>query len=707
MRVLVAGGGIGGLACGVALRKVGHEPVVLEQAPKLGFVGQGINLGASATKALRFIGASDEVHARGTETVGWAFHGLTDGSLQLQIPLGDRFGNERYISTHRADLLGAIVEQLNPDDIRLNSTIVEVGDDDGGVWARMADGTRVNGDLMVGADGVKSLVRDSFISREDAIFSRFVAWRAAVPSTAAPITAERRELRMFSGNAKFLVLYPIRDNLVNLSAYELTNEAEAESWSRGGDINHLRSVFAEGCDEVQQALNSLETALVTGIYVRDPLERWVTDRVALIGDAAHAMGPFSGNGGGAALEDAVTLALCLEGITTPASAAAALQEYELRRMPRMHHLQIDARVRLSALNDPDPRAPAIRAGIWAGSTRLDPQSDLEFSWLYEHDPVEAARTPIDELDLAGTPTMVRREAQRAADLWAGALTFRDHAAGWRGQRDGYDRFLHETFPAPVDLPVNGAVFGGVSCLVVGNDETSDLERVVLHLHGGGYVRGSAAGAVELAARIGDATRATVVVPDYRLAPEHPFPAAPVDVLATYRALLEPYPHRSIVVTGDDAGAGLALGLCVALRDAGESLPAALLLVSPFADLTVSSNSLLATTSSRDPFMTRQLATLCAACYIQTADPLLSAVSPVRADLHGLPPMLIAAARHESFSDDAVAVHEAADDATLMLVDDSVHSFVLFDFLPETHEAMQRLAQLVDKTSTKRPVGGTR
>lgn len=701
MRVLVAGGGIGGLAAAVGLRKVGHEPIVLEQATRLGFVGQGIGVGANATKALRFLGAAEAVHQRAVPTVGWAYHSLDEGTLQMEIPIGDRFGGEQYISTHRADLLDALLAQVTPGDIRLGSRISAVGEDPDRVWVQLADGTRLDGDVLIGADGAKSIVRDTLLGTSPSTFSRFVAWRAAVPAESAPVAAQRRELRVFSGNAKFFVLYPIRDDLVNLSAYVPTTESAEESWSLEGDIERLHHVFAEGCDEVQLAIKSLDTVLLTGIHVRDPLQHWVTWRTALLGDAAHSMGPFSGNGGGIAIEDAVTLAILLEGVTTAEGLLRALRDYESRRQPRVNRLQTDSRARLSSLNDTDPLAPAIRAGIWAGTHRLDPLADHEFGWVYGHDPVTSALTPIDELHLGETVNRRRPEAQQAANTWAAAFGFADHFEGWRSRRRGFERFCSENFPAPDGLKVQETRIGDVPALVTG--EPANDDRVVVHLHGGGYGMGSARGSLRLAARLGAAAGCQVVVPDYRLAPEHPFPAAPQDVAAVYRALRESAPHRHIIVTGEDAGGGLAIGLAVALRDSAEVLPAALFVVSPFADLTASSQSLRSTTPACDPFLTHALVTSFAAGYIQTADPTSTEVSPSRAGLSGLPPMLVAAARDEALSDDAVAVAKAESSA-LMLVDDSVHSFILFDYLPESAEAITRFAALVEESTSQGPAG---
>lgn len=692
MRILIAGGGIGGIATAIGLRKEGHEPLVIEQAPKLGFVGQGINLGANAVKALRYLGAADRVNERAIRTRGWVYHELSSGDVQLEIPIGDRYGGEQYISTHRADLLDALVAQLDPGDLRLGSRIEAIEEHPDSVSVRLTDGTTLSGDILVGADGVKSVVRNTLYG-DDSSFARFVTWRAALPREAAPEAASRRELRMWSGSGKFFVLYPIRDDLVNMSAYVPAERPAVESWTAGGDVAELREVFGEGCDEVQRALDGLQNPLLTGIYVRNPLPRWVTDRIALIGDAAHSMGPFSGNGGGLAIEDAVTLAICLGRATDAASAAAALRDYEQRRIGRTTKLQVDARARMFSLRDPHPDTPRIRAGIWAGMTRIDPFNEAEYGWLYEHDPVASARLPWPD---AGD-RYARADAQRAFAAWRGALTFDDHAGAWRGRRAGYERFLEGVGRAPEPTAREHDV-AGVPTLQLGS--AASAHRIVLHLHGGGYSFGSARTAFDLADRIGRAAEAPVVVPDYRLAPEHPFPAALDDALAVYRGLVSAHPDAEIVVTGEDAGGGLAIALTARLRDAGEKLPAALFLASPFADLTVASPS-MTSAAGHDGWLTREFATALATSYVQHADPADAEVSPVRASLHGFPPLLVVAAENEALADDARAIAAAAEAAhaevELLLVPDSVHSFVLFDSLPESADALGRLARLLATT----------
>jgi salicylate hydroxylase len=217
---------------------------------------------------------------------------------------------------------------------------------------------------------------------------------------------------------------------------------------------------------------------------------------------------------------------------------------------------------------------------------------------------------------------------------------------------------------------------------------------VLHVHGGGYVMGSADASLELAGRLAAAVDGWTLTPDYRLAPEEQFPAPLDDVVACYRWLVSNYPDSPIAVFGECAGGGLALALALRLRDSGERLPQAIHVVSPFADLMVGDAS-VNTETRRDPWFNRVTLTQLAACYVQDAelaDPLLS---PLHADLRGLPPLLVHAAVDETLFPGARLLAERARSAGVRCefhpVEDSVHSFVLFPFLPEAASALQSFA----------------
>ena len=222
--------------------------------------------------------------------------------------------------------------------------------------------------------------------------------------------------------------------------------------------------------------------------------------------------------------------------------------------------------------------------------------------------------------------------------------------------------------------------------------------MVLHLHGGGYVMGSAQLAAPLAGRLAEAAGGWSLVPDYRLAPEHPFPAALLDVMAAYRWLAREYPQAPILVSGECAGGGLALSLALALRDSrtrpASRMPAGIHVVSPFCDLALSAEN-LGPAADSDPWFNRITLIQLAACYIHDTDPGQALVSPSRADLSGLPPLLIQAAEPEALFSRAERLAARARGAgvpvTFSPVADSVHSFILFDFLPEADRALAEFA----------------
>jgi monoterpene epsilon-lactone hydrolase len=190
-------------------------------------------------------------------------------------------------------------------------------------------------------------------------------------------------------------------------------------------------------------------------------------------------------------------------------------------------------------------------------------------------------------------------------------------------------------------------------------EDTDKDHIIFHLHGGGYVLGSIRSHRKMVSRFADAANCRAMMIEYRLAPEHPFPAALEDALASYRWLLsQGYEPDKIAIVGDSAGGGLALATLIALRDAGEPLPAAGMLLSPWTDLTGTGET-MKTVGWRDPVLNPKLGVKWAKFYIDDADPLNPLISPIYADLTGLPPLLIHVGTNEMLLDDSRVFAERA------------------------------------------------
>jgi len=368
---------------------------------------------------------------------------------------------------------------------------------------------------------------------------------------------------------------------------------------------------------------------------------------------------------------------------------------------------MSSRVNLRNSQTSDPVQVRARNGYYRGLRRLSPAGPPMQEWLLAHDPVAAAlQSPAEfEQNLVVPANPLRRpQARRAYDLWQTALTGEHRSAGWLGERRGYAEFLGRTVPPAAGRTADEIDCDGTPARQIGRPP-SDGTPAVLHLHGGGYVMGSAELAAPMAGRLAEAAGGWSLVPDYRLAPEHPFPAALHDALAAYRWLAREYPRTPIIVSGECAGGGLALALAAALRDAAgpaDRMPSGLHLVSPFCDLALAAENLAAADS--DPWLNRVTLLQLAACYIHDTDPADGRVSPLRADLSGLPPLLIQAAVPEALFPAAERLADRAGRAgvavTFRPVADSVHSFILFDFLPEAGQALAEFAAWTEQALTR-------
>ena len=250
------------------------------------------------------------------------------------------------------------------------------------------------------------------------------------------------------------------------------------------------------------------------------------------------------------------------------------------------------------------------------------------------------------------------------------------------------RELLSAQPLPADVTVTPAELGGVPTAEITVDGI-ETRHVVLYFHGGVYVMGDAALAADLASQIGRRTQAKVISVDYRLAPEHPYPAAVDDALAAYEAVLDDgIAPADIVFAGESAGGGLAVATLVNARDHGRPLPAAAYVMSPYADLTLAGET-METKRELDPLMSRERMQPRVTDYAAGQEPALGLISPVFADLAGLPPLIIQAGSHEVLLDDAVRLARQAAIADVV---------VTLDITPGCPTSFRRIT----RSLTKRP-----
>jgi salicylate hydroxylase len=687
------------MAAAVALRQIGIEPLVLEQAQALTEIGAGINLWPNAMRALHQLGAADHIRATGVRGEKVVHLDLASGAELESLPFGPTarsYGEDLY-NSHRADLLDALIDRLDGADVKVASRVVGFRQDEAGVEVTLEGGEELTGDFLVGADGLKSAVRAQLFGAEEPQYTGVAAWRALLPRDRADGVAVVQGIASWFGANRTVVVYPVRrGELVSFSGYVPDDEVRNESWTSAGDLDDLRRSFAIACPEITDLIAQVDRAIITPIYYRRPLENWAQGRVVLVGDAAHPIPPFAGQGAALAVEDAVALA---EALRAQDDVSAALQDFAARRGPRAEQVLVRSQANLVQYRQSDPVQACARNGRIRGLKRLDPRAESTSAWLYGYD--ATVRKPDPAVDrLAQWPA----HARRAHELWRTVFTVEDRAASWLGERPAYERFLLAHSPGVDGQRVEEVDCAGVPALRV-VPPGGENGPAILHLHGGGYVMGSARASAGYAARLAAAVGGWALVPDYRLAPEHGYPAALDDVLTAYRWLLDREGVPSCI-SGECAGGGLAVALSVALAGGDDRQPGALHLLSPFCDLAVTGPG---PDAPLDAWYSRAKLLGLAASYVQDADSDDGLVSPVAADLRGLPPMHIEVARDEALHDSATLLAERARAAgvpvELEVVPDTVHAFALFPDLPEADAAIERFTALAATPALTPPSGG--
>lgn len=347
--IAVIGAGLGGLSVAIGLLQKGFRVRVYEQADVFGEVGAGISISPNASKIFAAWGLGEQLAAIScTPLTGTILNGVTGEALQTQA-LGDAleqlFGSP-YYQLLRPQLHAMLVDEvrrLDADAFRLGHRLVDISGPDDAPVLEFANGASAAASLVIAADGARSVVRARRFVDEPARFTRHIAYRGVLPTENLPARYREPRSMVWVGDRCQLVHYPVADyEALNVVAFVSDVDWDVEGWHERAELSELQAVFAGFCDEAKAVLDYLtgHELFKWALYDREPVDEWARGRLVLMGDAAHPMLPYLGQGAAMAIEDAWVLSSVL---ANHERVAAALVDYQQRRVERAKWVLLTSR----------------------------------------------------------------------------------------------------------------------------------------------------------------------------------------------------------------------------------------------------------------------------------------------------------------------------------------------------------------------------
>ena len=380
--ILIAGGGIGGLACALVLSRQGYQVKVLEQASEVGEIGAGIQLGPNAFAAFDALGVGERARSRAVYTDRMLMMDAIDATVVADVPLGDdfrkRFGNP-YAVIHRADVHTSLLEGVQETErieFMTSTRVVRLEQDDEGVTVFDANGNAFRGRAVIGCDGVKSAVRQEIVN--DAVRDTgHDVYRAVVDAQDFPADLRWNYPTIWVGPNCHLVHYPLRD-CEQFNLVVTFHSSKQETWGvTDGDrqevLEHFKGIHAQP----RQLLDLPKSWRRWATADREPIERWSHGRATLLGDAAHPMMQYLAQGACMALEDAVTLGAAVE--ASGGDLVKAFGHYERSRVTRTARMVLSAR-EMGRIYHAKGVERLVRNSLWDGRTPERFYDALE--WIY-------------------------------------------------------------------------------------------------------------------------------------------------------------------------------------------------------------------------------------------------------------------------------------------------------------------------------------
>jgi salicylate hydroxylase len=390
-KILIAGAGLGGLAAAGCLLKAGFDVEIYEQAPQLGEVGAGIQMSANAMHVLNYLGVGEEISSKSVRPAAYVFRLHDTGEEIDRFALSEehlRLHKAPYNQAHRADLhaiLARAVQEMKPDVVHLNKRTTGFEETADGVELFFDDGTSAKGDIVIGADGVKSVIRDQISGVAPATYTGDSAWRVTIPREKLPANFMEEVMSVWMGPGKHAVSYWIRGGaMLNfVGCVEMPAKSE-ESWTAKFPWENMKADFEGWHDDINTIIDlaNRDECYLWALYKRPVNNAWSSARATILGDAAHATLPYLAQGAAMAIEDGAVLARALRQCD---DITEALDLYQRNRMERTARVvdTSDANRRLFHLKNVEE----IRESF----AKRDEGGDRN-AWLYSYNPLTVELT---------------------------------------------------------------------------------------------------------------------------------------------------------------------------------------------------------------------------------------------------------------------------------------------------------------------------
>ena len=382
-KIAIVGGGLAGLAAAHALQTFGTKAEVFETAPALGEIGAAVNVSPQAVKALQAIGVGDQVAAVGNTSPGIYTRNMQTGEfleLNDRHKAAARYGAP-YYTFHRADLLDALAGGLDHSAIHLGHRLTGIEERSDRILLAFANGTEVEAEIVIGADGVRSVIRQALYGDDNPTYTGQMVWRALLNGGDVPAEVlEPTGHIQWVGPGCHLLAYYIRgQKLVNIVTQEDTDKWVEEGWSTRGDPDEMRLSFPNPEPRLETLLSVVTGCSKWGLFTRPLTQNWGHGRIQLIGDAAHAMLPNAGQGACQAFEDAYILGRWLEACSDPVEAFGNFRRI---RIPRVHGVQrlSFSNARFKHMRD----SASVKESIASGKSSVHGNAD----WVWGYDPID-------------------------------------------------------------------------------------------------------------------------------------------------------------------------------------------------------------------------------------------------------------------------------------------------------------------------------